>query len=41
MDEKKTALAYRLYDEKKHAIKEICEILNISRSTLYAYLAGR
>ena len=41
LDEKKTALAYQLYDEKKHSIQEICEILGISRSTLYAYLEQR
>jgi DNA invertase Pin-like site-specific DNA recombinase len=41
LDATKTQLAYRLYDEKKHSIKEICEILGISRATLYAYLAKR
>lgn len=41
LDAKKTELAYRLYDEKKYAIKEICQILGISKPTLYAYLRRR
>lgn len=41
LDAKKTELAYRLYDEKKHSIKEICQILSISKPTLYAYLKER
>ncbi len=41
LDAKKTALAYRLYDEKKYAIKEICQMLGISKPTLYAYLHRR
>lgn len=41
LDEKKIALATKLYDEKKHTNKEICEILGISKSTLYAYLGQR
>jgi len=41
LDAKKTELAYRLYDEKKYAVKEICEMLGISKPTLYAYLARR
>lgn len=41
LDPKKTELAYRLYDEKKHTIKEICRMLGISKPTLYAYLAQR
>lgn len=41
LSENKTALLYRLYDEKKHSIKEICDILDISKSTLYAYLGRR
>lgn len=31
-------LANRLYEEKKHTIKEICQILGVSKPTLYAYL---
>jgi DNA invertase Pin-like site-specific DNA recombinase len=38
---KKTQLLYQLYDERKHTVKEICNILGISRSTLYAYLQRR
>lgn len=41
LDAKKTELAYRLYDERNHTIAEICEILGISKPTLYAYLARR
>jgi DNA invertase Pin-like site-specific DNA recombinase len=36
LDSKKTELAYQLYDEKKYAVKEICQILEISKPTLYA-----
>jgi DNA invertase Pin-like site-specific DNA recombinase len=38
LDEKKTQLLYQLYDERKRTVKEICDILDISRSTIYAYL---
>jgi len=41
LDAKKTQLAYQLYDEKKYAIKEICQMLDVSKPTLYAYLARR
>jgi DNA invertase Pin-like site-specific DNA recombinase len=41
LDANKVALAYRLYDEKKHTIKEICHILGISKPSLYAYLEQR
>jgi len=41
LDATKVDLAYRLYDEKKHTIKEICQILGISKPTLYAYLQQR
>jgi DNA invertase Pin-like site-specific DNA recombinase len=37
LDDKKTELAYRLYDEKKYAVKEICQMLGVSKPTLYAY----
>jgi len=30
-----------LYDEKKHRIKDICELLGISKQTLYDYLDRR
>jgi len=41
LDATKIALAYRLYDEKKHTIKEICGMLGISKPSLYAYLEQR
>ena len=41
LDNKKVQLSYRLYDEKQHSIKEMCQILGISKSTLYSYLDQR
>jgi DNA invertase Pin-like site-specific DNA recombinase len=41
LDGKKVELAYQLYDAKKHTIKEICQILGISKPTLYSYLEQR
>jgi DNA invertase Pin-like site-specific DNA recombinase len=41
LDAKKTELAYQLYDAKKHTIKEICQMLGISKPSLYAYLEQR
>ena len=41
LDDKKISWAYQLYDAKEHTIKEICEILGISKSTLYTYLGQR
>lgn len=35
----KLALALRLHREDKHTIKEICQMMGISKSTLYNYLA--
>ena len=37
LDAKRQALLYKLYDERQHTIKEICGVLDVSRSTLYAY----
>lgn len=34
-------LIYRLYDEKKHTIKEICQTLGVSKPTFYNYLGQR
>ena len=34
LDSKKVELAYQLYDTKKHTVKEICQILGISKPTL-------
>lgn len=41
LDDKKTTLAFRLYDEKKHTVKEICQMMGVSKPTLYAYLRRR
>ncbi len=41
LDAKKTELLYELYDHKKHTVKEICEMMGISRPTLYSYLQQR
>ena len=39
LDPVKLALALRLHQEIKHTIKEICQMMGISKSTLYNYLA--
>jgi len=39
LDPVKLALALRLHHEDKHTIKEICQMMGISKSTLYNYLA--
>lgn len=41
LDEKQEAWLYRLYDEKKHSIPEICKLVGVSKSTLYAYIRQR
>ena len=47
LDEEKARRLYKLHDEanadgsRKYAIKEICEMLGISRSSLYRYLGQR
>jgi DNA invertase Pin-like site-specific DNA recombinase len=41
LDKKKREWLYRLYDEKQHSIQEICELVGVSKSTLYAYLRER
>jgi DNA invertase Pin-like site-specific DNA recombinase len=38
-DEKKVALARTLYSDKQNSIKTICEMLKVSRTTLYRYIA--
>lgn len=38
---KKIDLLYHLYDTKKHTIQEICQILGVSKPTLYSYLGQR
>ena len=37
----KVALAQALYDDRRHAIAEICHTLGISRATLYRYVDAR
>jgi len=32
------ALAVKLYDEKKHTVDQICEMMGISKPTLYKYI---
>lgn len=39
LDPKKRELALRLHQERQHSIAEICQIMGISKSTLYNYLA--
>lgn len=41
LNEAKQRLLQRLYDEKQHSIKEICQLLEISKSSLYLYLKGK
>jgi DNA invertase Pin-like site-specific DNA recombinase len=41
LDEKKTELLYKLYDEKQHSISEICDLLEISKTALYGYVRRR
>jgi DNA invertase Pin-like site-specific DNA recombinase len=41
LDSKKIELMYQLYGAKKHTIKEICQMLSISKPTLYSYLKQR
>jgi DNA invertase Pin-like site-specific DNA recombinase len=41
LDGKKVDLLYQLYDEKKHSIQELCDIMGISKSTLYDYIGRR
>ena len=38
MDKNKIALAKSLHDDPSNSIGDICEVLNISKSTLYRYL---
>jgi DNA invertase Pin-like site-specific DNA recombinase len=41
LSEQKINLLYQLYDTKSHSIAEICDLLSISKSTLYEYLKRR
>ena len=38
LDPKKRAHAVELYRSRKHTVKEICELMGISRATLYGYV---
>jgi len=38
LQEEKRRLAVQLYQEKKVAVKHICELMGISKPTLYAYV---
>lgn len=39
LNESKQKLAREMYDSRKYEIKEICEVLKISKPTLYKYLS--
>ncbi|MEY4475108.1 MAG: hypothetical protein RL248_875 [Pseudomonadota bacterium] len=34
----KQALAVQLYDERKHTVEQICQLMGVSRPTLYKYV---
>ncbi len=34
----KQVLAVNLYDEKKHTVDQICEMMGVSKPTLYKYI---
>ena len=38
LDKEKRELAKKLYTEKQYSIKQICEMIGVSKSTLYSYL---
>jgi DNA invertase Pin-like site-specific DNA recombinase len=38
LDAKKQALAVKLYQEKQHSMKELCQMFGISKPTLYDYV---
>jgi len=38
LDEKKRELAIKIYNERERSIKEICQIMGISKPTLYSYI---
>jgi len=40
LDKNKQALAVKLYEEKKHTIKQICQMMEISKPTLYKYVSA-
>jgi DNA invertase Pin-like site-specific DNA recombinase len=38
LNKDKQALAVKLYDEKEHTVNQICEMMGISKPTLYKYI---
>jgi DNA invertase Pin-like site-specific DNA recombinase len=38
LNKDKRALAVKLYDEKKHTVNQICELMGVSKPTLYKYI---
>jgi len=38
LDKDKQALVVKLYEEKKHTVKQICQMMGISKPTLYKYI---
>jgi DNA invertase Pin-like site-specific DNA recombinase len=38
LNKDKQALAVKLYDDKKHTVDQICEMMGISKPTLYKYI---
>jgi DNA invertase Pin-like site-specific DNA recombinase len=38
LNKDKQALAVKLYDEKKHTVDKICEMMGISKPTRYKYI---
>lgn len=38
LNKDKQALAVKLYDEKKHTVVQICEMMGVSKPTLYKYI---
>jgi DNA invertase Pin-like site-specific DNA recombinase len=41
LDDKKTRLLYKLYDERQHSISDLCGMMGISKAALYGYLRRR
>jgi DNA invertase Pin-like site-specific DNA recombinase len=38
LDADKRALAVQLYEDKNHTVKQICQMMGISKPTLYEYI---
>lgn len=41
LNKDKQALAVQLYDERKHTVAQICELMGVSRPTLYKYIDAK